>query len=453
MSTLAPAAPSALVPGRAAPLVAAPLPRTDWRASLRLGYLVLAVSVGLCGSWAAFAHVNSAVVATGTFAVETHRQTVQHLEGGIVEEILVRDGDRVEEGQVLLRLDTTRSQASAAAAAKALANALATEARLTAQRDMADYMVLPEEAATLLRGLDGSEIDDNHREFESRRQVLAGSLELLDAQAKQIRNEIAQTKLDAQAASEQLASIGQELASVRPLYKKGLVALSRVTTLERQKAQYEGVVRKSRNDGVKGEDRIAEIALRREALRKDYRQEASTALIEVGRQISSYRGERQVALDMLARSAIRSPAAGTVQGLRIFTVGGVVRGGEPILDVVPEGEEMTIRARISPADIDRIHEGMEVEIQPGAVMKYRREKVTGTLRFVSRDTVADANPSQPPAYAIEVALAPDALPADVRTRLVAGMDARIVIPTEGRTVLEYLVAPVLKNVEEALRER
>jgi len=86
-------------------------------------------------------------------------------------------------------------------------------------------------------------------------------------------------------------------------------------------------------------------------------------------------------------------------------------------------------------------------------MKYRREKVTGTLRFVSRDTVADANPSQPPAYAIEVALAPDALPADVRTRLVAGMDARIVIPTEGRTVLEYLVAPVLKNVEEALRER
>ncbi|WP_062209725.1 HlyD family type I secretion periplasmic adaptor subunit [Aureimonas sp. AU12] len=435
------------------PLVSAPLPRTDWRSALRLGYLVLFVSVGLCGSWAALAHVNSAVVAAGIFAVESYRQTVQHLEGGIVDEILVRDGDRVEEGQVVIRLDTVRSEAAATAAAKGLANALATEARLVAQRDMTDYMILPEEAAQLLRGIDQSEIDDNHREFESRRQVLEGSLELLDAQVKQIRNEIAQTRFDAQSAAEQLTSLGEELASVRPLYKKGLVALSRVTGLERQKVQFEGALKKARNDAVKGEDKIAEIALRREALRKDYRQEASNALVEVGRQISSYRQERQVALDMLVRSAIRSPVAGTVQGMRVFTVGGVVRSGEPLLDVVPDSDHMTVKARILPADIDRVHEGMAVEINAGALMKYRREKVTGTLTFVSRDVVADPNPNQPPAYAIEVTLAPGSLPEDMRARLVAGMEASIIIPTEGRTVMQYLIAPVLKNLEESLRER
>jgi len=359
----------------------------------------------------------------------------------------------VEAGQVLLRLDTTRSQAAASAAAKALAATLATEARLAAQRDMADYMVMPEEAATLLRGEDGEELEDAHRQFEGRRQVLAGSLELLDAQGKQARNDLAQNELDAQAATEQLASLAKELKSVRPLYEKGLVALSRLTTLERQKAQYDGALRKSHNDKVKGEDKLAEIALRRESLRKDYRQEAAVALVEAGRQIAALREGRQVALDALARSAIRSPVAGTVQGLRIFTVGGVVRGGEPILDVVPEGEEMRIRARIPPSEIDRLREGMAVEVHPGQLLRYRREKVTGTLSAVSRDTVASSDPSQPPAYAVEVRIDPASLPADIRERLVAGMEASVVIPTEGRTVLQYLVAPVTRNLEESLRER
>ncbi|RIY02700.1 HlyD family type I secretion periplasmic adaptor subunit [Aureimonas flava] len=438
---------------RAAPLLEVPAPNTDWRGSLRAGWIVLALSVGLCGGWAAFAHVNSAVVANGTFAVESHRQSIQHLEGGIVEEILARDGDRVEAGQVLLRLDTTRSQAATAAAAQALAGALATEARLVAQRDMADFMVLPEEAASLMRGLDGGELQDNYREFEQRRQVLAGSLELLDTQGRQARNDIAQTKLDAQAASDQLASIARELKSVRPLFDKGLVALSRLTTLERQKAQFEGTIRKSRNDERKGLDKLAEIEQKREALRKDYRQEASAKLIEVGRQIAALRQERQVALDTLSRSAIRSPVAGTVQASRQFTVGGVVRAGETILEVVPEGEEMRVRVRIPASEIDRVHQGMAVEVHPGTLMKFRRERVTGRLVTLSRDTVAASDPSQPPAYAAEVEIDRDTLPADVRERLVAGMDASVVIPTEGRSVLEYLVQPVLRNVGESLRER
>lgn len=434
-------------------LTLTPEPRTDWHASLRFGYLVLFLSVGLCGSWAAFAHINSAVVAAGIFSVESYRKTIQHLEGGIVADILVRDGDPVEEGQTLIRLDSTRIEATVASVAKSLAGALATEARLTAQRDMVDYMVVPEEAETLLRGFGTAEIEDNHREFESRRQVLSGSLELLDAQEKQLRNETNQNRADGQTASEQLQSITRELGSLRPLLAKGLVAMSRVTTLERQKLQYESALKKSRNDEVKNADRVQELRLRKEAVRKDYRQEASKELVEVGRMIAQYRQERQIALDMLSRTEIRSPVKGTVQQVRVFTVGGVVRPGEPILDIVPVSDVLIIKAKISPADIDRIKEGMDVEIHLNALMKYRRERIVGTLRFVSRDVITEPNPNTPPYFSVEVAMASASIPADVQDRLIAGMEASVVIPTEGRTVLEYIVAPVMKNIEESLRER
>lgn len=432
---------------------AAPEPATNWRASLRLGFFVLFLSVGVCGSWAAFAHIDSAVVVQGTFSVESNRRTVQHLEGGIISEILVRDGDRVEEGQTLIRLDTTRFEAQATAVAKSLANALATEARLVAQRDMVDYMIVSDEVKTLLGAGEADEIDDNHRDFEIRKLVLSGSLELLATQVKQARNDIEQTRLDAASAAEQLQTVMKELKAVRTLLAKGLVAMSRVTVLERQKVQFESAIAKSRNDAKKGGDKVEELKQRMESLRRDYRQEASNGLVELGKQISQFREERQVALDMLARSSIRSPAAGTVQQMRVSTVGGVIRPGEPILDVVPDSDEFVVKGKITPSDIDRVKAGMPVQINLAALMKYRREMIAGSLRYVSRDAITEANPNIPPYFSIEVLVGRDAVPEDIRAKLSAGMEAAIIIPTTGRTVLQYLVAPVAENIDEAFRER
>ncbi|KQT82823.1 HlyD family type I secretion periplasmic adaptor subunit [Aurantimonas sp. Leaf443] len=434
-------------------LSAAPEPATNWRASLRMGFLVLFLSVGVCGGWAALAHIDSAVVLQGTFSVESHRKTVQHLEGGIVSEILVSDGDRVEEGQTLIRLDTTRAEAQAVVLAQSLANALATEARLVAQRDLVDYILVPDEVATLLGPGDRAEIDDNHREFEIRKLVLNSSLELVETQIKQTRNDIEQTRLDADSARKQLETVVKELQSVKPLLAKGLVAMSRVTVLERQKVQFEGSLSKALNDAKKGEGKISELRLRGEALKRDYRQEASNALVELRKQISQFRQERQVALDLLARSAIRAPVAGSVQQSRLFTVGGVLRSGELILDIVPESDEFVVKGKITPADIDRVKEGMAVEINPASLMKYKREKLSGTLKFVSRDAIADANPNIPPYFAVEVAVNRDAVPEEIRGKLTAGMEAAVIIPTAGRSVLQYLVAPVAENLDEAFRER
>ncbi|KQT48883.1 hypothetical protein ASG43_08555 [Aureimonas sp. Leaf454] len=434
-------------------LSTAPEPATDWRASLRAGFLVLFVSVGLGGSWAALAHIDSAVVVQGTFSVEANRKTIQHLEGGIVSEILVRDGDRVEEGQTLLRLDTTRFEATATSISKSLATALATEARLVAQRDLVDYMVVSDEVKSLLGSSEDSELDDNHREFEIRKLVLKSSIELLETQAKQIRNDIEQTRLDGASAAAQLDTVMKELKSVRPLLAKGLVPMSRVTALDRQKLQYESIAAKSRNDAKKAADKIDELEQRGEALRRDYRQEASNALIELGKQISQLRQERQVALDMLSRSAIRSPAAGAVQQMRVFTLGGVIRPGEPILDVVPDSDRFVVKGKIAPSDIDRVKEGMVAQINLGALMKYKRQMISGTLRYVSRDAIAEANPSIPPYFSIEVSVGRDDVPEDIRDKLSAGMEAAVILPAAGRTVLEYLIAPVAENLDEAFRER
>jgi HlyD family type I secretion membrane fusion protein len=435
-------------------LLSAPEPATDWRASLRLGYLVLFLTVGIAGGWAALAHIDSAVVVQGSFSVEAYRKTVQHLEGGIVSEILVRDGDRVEEGQTLIRLDTTRFEAGATAASLALANALATEARLVAQRDMVDYVVMPEEVASLVGpGGDRGEIDDNNREFEIRRLVLASSLELLETQIGQARNDVEQAGLDTETARSQLDSVKTELGSVKPLLAKGLVAMSRVTSLERQKVQFESAVSKTRAEAEKARNKIEELRLRMEGMRRDYRQEASKGLVDLAREIARLRQERQVALDMLGRSAIRSPVGGTVQALRVFTVGGVIRSGEPLLDVVPDTDRFVVKGRIPPSDVDRLKKGMDANVNLGALMKYRRETVHGTLTYVSPDAVADANPSLPPAFAVEVTVARDAVPEDIRDRLQAGMEAAVIIPTEGRSVLQYLLAPVLENLDESLRER
>ncbi|WP_058636967.1 HlyD family efflux transporter periplasmic adaptor subunit [Aureimonas ureilytica] len=155
----------------------------------------------------------------------------------------------------------------------------------------------------------------------------------------------------------------------------------------------------------------------------------------------------------MSRTDIRSPATGTVQQMRVFTVGGVVRPGEPLLDVVPESNELSVKAKIPPSDIDRIEEGMEVELHLAALMKYRRERLVGTLRYIARDAITEANPNIPPYFPVEVAISGDAIPADIRDKLVAGMEVSIIIPTKGRTVLQYLTAPVLENIEEALRER
>jgi HlyD family type I secretion membrane fusion protein len=431
----------------------APEPKTDWRATLRLGYLTLIIAFGGFVLWSMIARLDGAAVAAGVVAVESNRKTIQHLEGGIVREILVREGDKVQEGQVLLRLDPTRVEAAGDLQRNQLAILLAQEARLLAEREWAETVTFPAEATERSAApIVARAISDQRQQFEVRRGTLKRTLEVADVQISQAQNEIAQARNAGQTARETLKNIVRELDSLMPLFEKKLVPMVRTTTLQREKLRLEGEISDSTISITKLTERVQELRLRREQARQDYRQEASAGLEELQKSLNEIRQGVIVAEDTQKRSDVRSPTEGVVQQMRIFTVGGVVRPGDPILDIVPTSEDLVVRAKVSPLDIDRVYPGMNAEIRFPSLRSFGVQITMGKLRSVSRDRLLD-EVTRDPYFAAEVEVYRDSVPPEFAEKLSAGMPANVVIPTGERTALSYLLTPVFERYHAAMRER
>jgi HlyD family type I secretion membrane fusion protein len=436
----------------------APKASTDWRRMVRAGFAVIMTTFVGLGGWSASASLDSAVVAEGTVAVETNRKTIQHLEGGIVSEILTRDGALVHAGDALLRLDPTRSEATDRTYREELAIALATEARLVAQRDMLDKVQFPNEV--MLQKDDplvAAAVRDNEGQFQNRRESLLRAIDVLQKQIAQAEGEVGQAAVDQRTAQEQLDSIDIELPNLRELLARGLVAIPRVTTLERQQMQTRGQLDSAKINIVKGRDKIGELRARIDQARQDYRQEAASAIPDVRKTISDARQQSVIARDARDRIEIRAPVTGTVQQMRVFTVGGVIRPGDPILDLVPVSDTLLVRAKVMPVDIDRIVPGMQVEIRIPQFMKFEIKPIDGVVRSVSHDSMVDpaADPSTPssPFFAVEVAIDRASIAESLRERITAGMVVDTIIRTQARTVLSYLTAPLRNRLAKSMRER
>jgi HlyD family type I secretion membrane fusion protein len=434
-------------------LIPAPVASADWQRMLKIGFGVIFLTFFVFGGWAAVARLDSAVVATGTISVESYRKTIQHLEGGIVREILVRDGDTVREGDVLVRLDPTRSEATDKTYRQQLALALALEARLLAQRDMQDKVTFPSEVMIFSDDpLISVSIRDNLRQFETRREGLVRAVEVLEKQIGQTNKEIEQSVVEQKSAQGQLDSIDQELPNLKALLEKGLVALPRVTTLERQQIQTRGVLENAKLNFAKGQEKVAEFQARIAQLRQDYRQEAANALIEIRKTLGDASQQVVIAGDALRRVDIKAPVSGTVQQMRVFTVGGVIKPGDPIMDLVPSSDTLVVRAKVGPYDIDRVHTGLPVEVRVPQFTRWQLKPIEGAVRSLSRDALID-EVSRQPYFAVEVAVDRTSIPADVDEKLTPGMTVDTVIRTEERTVLQYLVGPLFNRMATGLRER
>jgi S-layer protein transport system membrane fusion protein len=438
-------------------LMPAPVASTDCRTMLAAAASVIVFTFVVLGGWSAVAHIDSAVVADGTVAVESNRKTVQHLEGGIVREILVRDGDLVRQGDSLVLLDPTRNEATDKGFRQQLAIARALEARLLAQRDLADTVAFPPEV-TELQGdaLIANAIRDNQSQFDNRRQSLLRGGEVIEKQIAQARDEIRQAAVDEQTAERQIDSINLELPNLKGLLERGLVALPRVTTLERQLIQTKGQLETARISATKATEKVGEMRARLDQLKQDYRQEGANALPDVRKLISDARQQSIISSDVLQRIDIKAPVTGTVQQLRFFTVGGIIKPGDPILDIVPSSDKLVVRAKVQPIDVDRIIAGEKVEIRIPQFMKYELKPIDGIVRGISRDSMLDpvtaAGPSQP-YFAVEVTVDRSAIPEEIRDRMVAGMTVDTIIRTRERTVLSYLVAPLTNRLAKSMHER
>ena len=332
--------------------------------SVAIGFGVIAIFFVGFGAWAALAPLESAAIALGSVSVESQRKTVQHLEGGIVSEILVRDGDRVEQGQVILRLDETQPDATVELLRKRHDVAQALFARLSAQRDDSARIEFPQELAARYTDPDVRDIITGQTNiFRARRQTLEGQVAILNQRVAQLLEEIIGLEGEIAAEDRQLELIAEEIADLEQLWERRLIAKSRLLERKSRSAEIEG----GRSQNVAGIARarqsIGESRLRMTELTTAMVNEAVDQLGRVQGELLDLGERLRAAQDVARRTEIVAPQAGTIVGLRVHTAGGVISPGQALLDIVPSGDRLIVEAQVDPQDIDIVHEGLDAHVR------------------------------------------------------------------------------------------
>ncbi|MCA8906648.1 MAG: HlyD family type I secretion periplasmic adaptor subunit [Rhodospirillaceae bacterium] len=425
------------------------------RGPLLFALLAAFVFLGGFGTWAALVPLSSAAIAPGVVSPDGNRRTVQHLEGGIVREILVAEGDRVQVGDPVVVLEDVASRVERDLRESRLNVYRALEARLVAELAGLDELVFPEELVAMAEDdLElATAIEDQRRQFDLRVATLANREEIMRARIAQLRQEIAGRGAQIEALERQSELIDQEITSVETLVRQGLERMPRLLSLERAEAEIAGEIGENQSAIARAEQAIGETDLQIIDLRSNQRQEGAEMLVSVRNEMAEVREELLREEDALDRTIIRAPVAGTVVNLRIFTEGGVIRAGDPILDIVPEDEELIIDARVSPTDIDVVRAGLPAQIHLTAYVQRNLPRLEGEVRTVSADRLTDPQTGESYFQAIvEVpAEALDALGSDVE--LTPGMPVDVMIATGDHTVLTYLLAPVDRILARTFREQ
>lgn len=430
----------------------APNVSTSYAAPAYFGLAVIFLTFGVAGGWAAVAPLDSAVLAPGVVSVENNRRSVQHLEGGIISEIHVNDGQHVDKGEVLFRLDTTRARASENVERQQLHTARILEARLIAERDNEDEIVFPEEIGLISdQPVIAQAIADQRSQFQERRISINGQIQILRSRIRQSGNRIEGLKEELEATREQIGFINDELVGIRQLFEKGLVPSSRLMTLERERARLQGVIGRTTAEISLAQSTIGEVELEIEQLRREYRERAAEQITEVRQTINELTEKLTVTSDVLRRTAILAPRSGVVISLNVFTIGQVIRAGDTLLEIVPEDEGLVINAQVSPMDIDRVAPGMRAEVRFSAFKMNETPVVHGSISEVSADRLIDENTREPYFLAQVVIPEPD-IPEEIRGRIVPGMSADIIFPTGERTVLQYVISPIQQALAQAMKE-
>jgi HlyD family type I secretion membrane fusion protein len=423
----------------------------DWKVPAIAGYVVITSTFVILGGWSAFARLDSAITAQGVVSAETNRKTVQHLEGGIIREIDVREGQHVEAGQVLFRLDRTQPRAGYELQRNQLDSSLAQEARLTAERDGKDEISFPQE---LLDRKDDPNVKqamaDQIAQFRERGGSLKGQTQILQAKIEQYDSEIEGLKQERSGTANQLKFVNEELVDVHYLFERQLTQKSRLMALEREKSRLEGLIGRSTADESKAHNGIGEARLQMRQLQQKFQEDVGTSMLETRQKVNDLREKARVAQDVLARIDIVSPSSGVVQNLRVFTTGGVVKAGEPLVDVVPERDALIIQAHVQTQDTENLQPGMPAEVRFSSFHTRILPIIMGRVESISRDRMTDEQTKQPYFLAQVVA---DDIPPLVKERLSAGMPADIIFPTGERTVLDYLVRPLKDRLRGVMREK
>ncbi len=427
----------------------------DDRPIRRLGLWVIVIVFGVFGGWAAFAPLSSASLAPGVITVESYRKTVQHLEGGIVRSIAVRDGDQVTKGQVLAELDDTQSRSQLEVLKGQYYIDAAREARLTAQRDDLAKVQYPDNLLHTNDPRAGEAIQVQDQAFHVRQKAHENEISVYQRQIEQLRAKRKGLQAQQQSLGRLVNSYQGELNDFNLLLKEGYTEKQKVRELERNLAQSQGRLGEMHSEIAATELQISETELKIMQLKKELQREVAKEQGEVQSQLFELQEKIQSLESTVTRTVITAPEAGMVLGLSVHTIGAVLPPGGRILDIVPQKEKLIVEAHLPIADIDRGKVGQMAEVRFSAFKSRETPKIEGQLIAVSADRIVDEhNKDIAPYYLARVEVTAEGLDSLKKQslELVPGMPAEVLINTGSRTLLQYLAQPLTDSFARSFIE-
>jgi len=418
-----------------------------------IGLAIIAGTIGVSVVWSTLAPLSSAVVAQGSVKVDTSRKKIQHSEGGVVKKILVQDGSTVKAGDVLVQLDETRAGAAHGVVVGGRDVALATEARLKAERDEKGTIEFPpeltqragnEQVAQILRAQQAM--------FGARRSSRAGELGILDEQVAALRNEITGFQSQQRSKNEQIESLENDLKGLIDLDKQGMVEKTRLRAVDRDIARLKGERDELVSKVASGRTAISERELKKFQVRRAFQEEVANELKKVQSENYELIERASATKRTLELTELRAPVSGTITELKIHTAGGVIGPGEVVMELVPSDDRLVLEARVLPADIDRVMVGQQAGLKLHAFNPRTTPELNGSVTYVSADAVLDPR-TELSYFTVKLDVPKAELERLGEQKVQPGMQADIFIRTGERTFFGYLLQPLVDSFRKAWLER
>jgi HlyD family secretion protein len=417
------------------------------------GLVIVIVLGGGVGGWAGTMMLSGALIAPGSVVVDSNVKKVQHPTGGIVGELLVRDGDRVRQGVVVVRLDDTITRANLAIVSKGLDELAARKARLESERDGTDSVSFP---STLLSRESTPEVhailDGERKLFDLRRHARVGQKAQLRKRIDQLNEEIRGLQAQRVSKEKEIKLIDREKEGVQELWKQKLVQLTKLTELERQAARLEGEAGQLVAQTAQASGKVSETELQILQIDRELSSEVAKETREIDGKIGEFVERKTTAEDQLKRIEIRAPQDGTVFQSTVHTVGGVINAGEAIMLIVPDADTLTVEARVNPQDIDQVKIGQKALLRLSAFNQRTTPEIYGSVTRISADISTDQRTGAT-YYVIRIAMPPEEVARLGEIRMVPGMPVEAFVQTGERTMLSYLVKPLSDHLMRMFREK
>lgn len=417
------------------------------------GYITLLLTFGVFGTWAATAPLASAVVAPGTVSVESNRKTIQHLEGGIVSEIVAKEGEIVKPGDIVLKLDPTQAQGAYTVLRNRLSVLRVTEARLNAESASASAIELPQDLQDADDATIKQSIKLQQTIFDDRKRTRDGQIAILNDRISQLGEAVEGLDQQRVAIDNQVSSLDEEIERLTKGKASGVVATNQLASVTRARLDMQGNHGQIASEIAKLRQTISETKLQIVQVNQEYVERAGNELRDIRDQLNETAERTDVARDVLQRTVVRAPVYGMLQNIRVHTIGGVIRATEPVLDIIPLDDDLIVTAKIRPIDIDSVHVGLDAEVRFSSFSARTTPAIFGKVTVLSQDVIEPTQAGQEPYYQARIQVDTKTIPLDLRGRLLPGMPADVIVATGERTLVQYLVKPLTDTFHKSMKEK